>query len=446
MSRSRIVILGGGFSGAYCAQALEKKLKGADVEILLIDSHNYFIFYPLLVEAGTGSLEPRHAVISIRSFVKDAIFRMGTVIKIDPAANAVTYQLVGKETTDTIAYDHLVLAMGSVSNRPPIPGLREWGFDLKNLADAITLRDRAIQLLELADATPSETERRELLHFVVVGGNFTGVEVAGEFQVFLRQASRYYRNVKRDEIKFTLIERSERILNQLDDDLAYYAEDRLQKRGVRIIKFVTAKEIHRDRVVLTNGETLATRTLIWCAGIAQHPLLRATMLPADERGYILCERDTRVKGHDNIWGIGDCAVNPGPDGAAYPATAQHAVREGAHLARNLAHVLRGEPTVPCDIKFLGSLTPIGCRTAVAKILNIKLSGFIAWFVWRTVYLLKMPGWSRRFRVAADWTLDMFWRREYVQLGLHRRFEMPQAEKRPDGVAEEEFEVGGKKAA
>ena len=419
-ARKRIVILGSGFAGAYCAQKLESALRGLDAEVVLIDQRNYFIFFPLLVEAGTGSLEPRHAVVSIRAFLKDGNFRMGSVVSIDTAAQSVAYKLVGEERVDSLAYDHLVLALGSVTNLPPVPGLREFAFEIKNIGDAITLRDRAIQMLELADATTDPAERKAMLHFVVVGANFTGVEVAGEYLEFLAAASKLYRNVDRKDCQITLVERGDRILQALKPELSDFAIKALVRRGMRVVLNTSATEIGAHHAILSNGERLETRSVIWCAGVAAPPILKTLNLPTDPRGWLLCERDTRVKDFANIWGIGDCAVNPDAAGLGYPPTAQHAIREGEHCALNIARALRGEPTTPCDLTNMGSLAALGCRTGVAEIMGIKLSGFPAWFMWRTVYLMKMPGWSRRIRIAIDWTLDFLFKRTYVQLGLYRR--------------------------
>lgn len=416
--RKRIVILGGGFGGAYCAQALEKQLRD-DTEILLLDRHNYFVFYPLLVEAGTGGLEPRHAVVSIRAFLNRTRFRMAEVMEVDTSRRTVTYRMAGMETSETVGYDHLVVALGSVTRFPEVPGLSHHGFELKSLSDAVVLRDRAIQLLEAADALADAEKRRALLRFVVVGGNFTGVEVAGEFHVFLRQATRYYPNVRAEECSVVLVEIADRILPALDADLSRYALEKLRARGVDIRLRASVREVGPDSVTLDNGERVAAHTTIWCAGIAPSPLIGRLGLPTDDRGYILCDPDLRVRGMKNVWAIGDCAVNPGPDGRPYPATAQHAVRQGIHLAQNLARVLRGLPAVPCVLKNFGALAAIGCRTAVAKIFGMKLSGFPAWFLWRTVYLLKMPRVSRRLRIALDWTMDLLFTREYVELGVHR---------------------------
>ncbi|GAB4315758.1 MAG: FAD-dependent oxidoreductase [Candidatus Zixiibacteriota bacterium] len=419
MQKQRVVILGSGFGGAYCAQELERRTRDSELDILLIDRHNYFIFYPLLVEAGTGSLQPRHAVISIRSFLKRSTFRMAEVRAIDTSNQTVDYQIEGRPQVDRVGYDHLVLALGSVTKMPDVPGLADYGFEMKSLADAVALRDRAIRMLERAEATEDDDERRALLHFVVVGGNFTGAEVAGEFHDFLREASRRYRNVRATDCNVTLVELSDRILTAVDPDLSDYAIKKMRDRGMRVELNTTVTQVAEDHVVLQTGERLGTSTTIWCAGIAAPPIVQTTTLPTDKLGYILCEPDLRVRGTDNVWAIGDCAVNIDPDGTVYPPTAQHAVREGQHLARNLAAVRQGKSTTPLRYSSAGALAALGCRTGVAKVFGIKLSGFAAWFLWRTVYLLKMPGWSRRVRVALDWMMDLLFRRDYVELGLHR---------------------------
>lgn len=430
----RIVILGGGFGGAYCAQALRRRLRGLDAEVLLIDKQNYFVFYPLLVEAGTGSLEPRHAVVSLRAFLGDATFRMAEVTGVDPTAQRVFYRSCLDGQPGTVRYDHLVVALGSVTNLPPVPGLREHGFGIKSLADAVALRDRAIQMLELADAAEDAGRRRALLHFVVVGGNFTGVEVAGELTTFLRQATKTYRHLAPEDITVTLIELTGRILHPLGADLSAYALRQMERCGTRIVLNESVTCIRPHEVLLASGRTLATHTVVWCAGIAPNPLLADLSFPKDTRGYLLTERDLRVPGRANVWAIGDCAVNPGPDGAAYPATAQHAVQQAYHAAADIARVLRGRPTRPTAIASKGSLAAIGCRAGVAKVLGLKVSGFLAWWLYRTVYLLKMPGLARKVRIALDWTMDLLFPRDYVQLSVHRRREEMRAPAPPRETA------------
>jgi NADH dehydrogenase len=416
----RIVIVGGGFAGAYCAQTLERLLRRDEAEVVLLDRNNYFIFYPLLVEAGTGSLEPRHAVVSIRSFLRRTRFVMGEVVGADFDRQEIRYRMPETQGEERLQYDQLVLNPGSVTRVPNVPGLSGYGFEMKSLTDAVRMRDRAIQQLERASACDDAEDRRRLLHFVIVGANFTGVEVAGEFQVFLSRACRkHYPNLRPDDVTITLVELGTRILPALDEDLATYATERMRRRGIRVELGTTVSRVERDHVILGDGRRLDTETVIWCAGIAPSPLIEKLAVPTDARGYVECDRELRVRGFDDVWAIGDSSVNIGPDGSAYPATAQHAVRQGQHLAGNLVRVLRGEPPRPCDIRSAGSIAALGCRTGVAKVFGFKLSGFPAWFLWRTVYLMKMPGFARRIRIAIDWTMDLLFPRDAVQLGLAR---------------------------
>lgn len=414
----RVVILGGGFAGVYCARRLARLVRGAGVQVVVIDRRNYFVFTPLLVEAGTGSLEPRHTVVSIRSMIGAATFRLGEVAGLDAAAREVLVRVPELRRDERVRYDHCVIALGSVTRLPDVPGLREHGLQMKDAADAVRLRDRAIRLLELADATEDRAERRALLRLVVVGANFTGAEVAGEFDAFLREARRRYRNIAADDIKVTLVERSDRILEAIGPELGKYAAEKMRARGVEVLLNETVTKIEPGRVTLGGGGQVASHTVVWCAGIAPPPVLKSMGVPVDERGWMLCERDLRVKGFENLWGVGDCAVNTDGARKAYPATAQHGLREGEHCARNIARVLAGKPTTVCDLKDQGALAALGCRTGVARVWGVKVSGFPAWWLWRTVYLLKMPGIGRKIRVAMDWTLDLFFSRDYVQLGVH----------------------------
>ncbi len=420
----RVVVVGGGFGGAYLARELERELRRDEVELIVVDRHNHFVFTPLLVEAGTGGVEPRHAVVSLRRFVRRCRVLMAEVTDVDPEGAAIHYRLDGDGSDHTLSYDHLVLAPGSVTRMPPVDGLAEHGFEIKSLADAVDLRDRAIQLLELADATADPERQQELLHFVVVGGNYTGVEVAGEFHELLRTGARSYPHVDAGVVRTTLIELTDRILPALDRGLADYAADQLRRRGVEIRLEETVERVEPDQVALRGGGTLRTHTVIWAAGIAPSPLNERSGLPTDERGYLRCGADMRVEGQDRVWAIGDAAVNPDPDGDPYPPTAQHATRQGQALARNLVAVVRGREPRPRAIPDLGSLVMLGHRRAVAEVLGVRLSGFLAWWLYRTVYLSKMPGLGRKVRVALDWTLDLLSRPDLVQLGIGRGARRP----------------------
>jgi len=413
----KIVIIGGGFAGAYCAKTLMKKLRPGEAHVSLINTTNFFAFTPLLVEAGTGALEPRHAVVPLRRFTRGADLCMGEVIDIDFDRKQVTYENAMRQRRH-VQYDHLVIAPGSVTNLPDVPGLREYAFTLKSLGDAIALRDRAVGMLELAEDCDDPVLRRELLTFVVVGGSYTGVEVAGEFNDFLRSATRYYKNIEPNDIRIVLVEMQKHILGMLDPDLADYALQRLRYRGVEVHLEETASEIAPNHVNLKSHGRIDTQNVIWTAGIAPSPLLEKLDLPTDQRGYVLCDADLRVQRRQNLWAIGDCAVNIDPNGDPYPATAQHAVREGHQCAENIIHLLRGEDTQPLVYRSQGMLAPLGYHEGVARVFGFKIAGLAAWFLWRTIYLIKMPGPGRGLRVMLDWTLDWFFRRDYIQLGIH----------------------------
>ncbi len=415
---ARVVVLGGGFAGAYAAQELLRRARTGEIELTLVDRQNYFVFHPLLVEAGTGSLHPRHAVVGIRAFTgRGGRFLMAEVEGVDLDARTALLRVPLTGERLTLAYDQLVVALGSVTRRPSVPGLAEHAFELKRLADAVALRDRMVRLLEAAEACTEPEERRRLLHLVVVGASYTGAEVAGEFEVFLREATRSFPSIEPGECRVSLVELGERILPTLDPSLSRFAEEKLQKRGVALHLRESIEVLTPHGPRLASGATLDAATTIWCAGIAPSPLLGRLGLPRDERGFLETTPELAVPGAEGVWGVGDCAVNPDPSGQAYPATAQHAVREGRHVARNILARLRGEPETPLRFTALGSLAALGCRSGVARVFGVRIAGLPAWFLWRSVYLMKMPGLARKVRVALDWTLDLLFRREIVQLGL-----------------------------
>lgn len=416
--RRRVVIIGGGFGGAYAAQHLSRALPRPDWEVTLLDRNNFLLFYPLLVEAGVGNLEPRHVVVPIRKFMPRGDFRMAEVTEIDLDSQAVYYRVPTRDAVERLRFDHLILAPGSATKFPPVPGLREHGFELKSLSDSISLRDRGIRHLEIASSIADPAERAAYLRVVVVGSNFSGIEFAGEYQDFLVDLARSYPNLRRDEIRVTVVEYANRVLPALDEDLAAYARKQLERRGLEIRTNTTLTRVAAESCTLTTGETLPTRTVVWCAGIAPSPLLeRVRGLPRNRFGYIECEPTLRVAGRENVWAVGDSATVLGPDGKPYAATAQNASRQGTVAAENVVATIRGRPTRAFAFNPVGSLAALGCRTAVAKVFGFKLSGFLAWFLYRTVYLMKMPSWGRRVRIVLDWTVELFFRRDIAQIGL-----------------------------
>jgi len=419
-AKKRVVILGGGFGGAYCAQELRKRA-GDDVEITLLDRNNYLTFYPLLVEAGVGAVEPRHVVVPLRSFLPDGDFRMGEILGVDTERNQVKFQVIGCDETENLHYDHLVFALGSITKIPAnIPGLREYGFELKSLSDAVEFRDRGIRMLELANTMPDREDRRNLLRIIVVGANFTGIELAGEYQAFLTEASKSYRHVDASDIEVMVLEYADRILPAVDPKLAEWCHRTLTQRGLDIRTKHSVTEVGQDYAVLTTGERIATRTVVWAAGIAPSPMVALIPgLPTNQRGYIDCERDLRVKGLDNVWAIGDSATVFDENGKPYAATAQNASRQGPHCAKNILATMDGRATEPFNFKALGSFAAIGHRSAAADVMGRNVTGFLGWVMYRGAYLMKMPTFSMKLRLFMDWVLEFLLKSEIVQLGVHR---------------------------
>lgn len=420
--RKRIVILGGGFGGSYLAKELSKRRYGLDVDVVIIDRNNYFIFYPLLIEAGCGSIEPRHCTVPIREFAPKAELLMAEVSGLDIEQQRVHFQLVGDDHCRSIEYDHLVVALGSVTRVMPenvVSGVREHAFFVKHMSDAVTIRDRAVELLELANAIDDPEERRRLLHFVIVGGNVTGIEVVGELEVFVREASAHYRNVSDDDIMFSVYEFNKRLLAVLPENLSSWATRHLANRGIDIHTGAGIKEVHADHVVDSDGNVVPCSTVIWTAGISPSPALKQLDgLPLNKFGGLQCQSDYQVVDTNNIWGMGDCASVEGRDGKPMPPLAQIAIRQAPQVAANIAAVEKGRPTKPGSVELQGVLVPLGRHRGVAAIKGIRIHGFLAWAMWRAIYLLKTPRLGRRVSVLADWMLNAFFRKDYTQLGMN----------------------------
>lgn len=419
-AKRRVVIIGGGFGGAYAAQELSRRSSG-EFEVTLLDRNNYMLFYPLLVEAGVGAVEPRHVVVPLRKFLPRGDFRMAEVQRVDLERKQIEYHVIGCDDPELIHFDHLVFALGSVTKIPStIPGLREYGFELKSLVDAVELRDRAIRMLELANTMESAKDRRDLLRVIVVGANFTGIELAGEYHAFLTELSHDYPHVDESDIQMIVLEYADRILPAVDKKLADWCHETLTKRGVDIRTKTSISEVGEHHATLTTGERVATQTVIWAAGIAPSPMIAAIEgMPVNQKGYIECERDLRVKGYDNVWAIGDSATVFDANGKPYAATAQNASRQGPHVAKNIVNAMDGLPLKPFDFKVLGSFAAIGRRQAAAEVMGRNVPGFLGWVIYRGAYLMKMPTFAMKARLLMDWILEFFLHSTPVQLGVHR---------------------------
>ncbi len=417
----RIVILGGGFAAIATAQRLEKKLRPGEAELVLISRENFSLFTPMLPEVSSGALDTRHIVTPIRSQLRHTRFILADVSAIDIAARTVsfTHTLTGDD--DTISYDQLVIAIGAATSTFGLPGVAERVFALKTLEDAGILRNRFIWLLELADATPDDEERRRLLTLVVVGGGFTGVEAAGEMVELFRSVGRFYPNVRKQDVNIVLVEGGKTLLPGLPPRMGAYSERDLRRRGVTVITGDGVRLADDDGLVLQSGKRIETRTIIWSAGVRPRALEGSQALPRGKNGTILVAPDMSVPGFPGVWAIGDCAAIPNGNGGFYPPTAQHAIREGPVLADNIIATLRGRPTKPFRYTTLGMMASLGARKAVAELPgNRVLTGFLAWFLWRTYYLSRLPGLDRKLRVAFDWTLELLFPRDISELRVYTR--------------------------
>lgn len=414
---TRILILGGGFGGLEVARQLDRLLRAdPGVAITLVNRDNYFLYSPMLPEVAGSGVEAKHVISAMRAFFRKVAFRAGEVARIDLPSRTVTTIHAPTHRNHVIPFDHLVLALGSVTNFRGLPGVAEHALTFKSLGDAMVLRNRVIDLFEQADLEVDPETRRRFLSFVVAGGGFTGVELAAELADFCRAAARFYPNVKPGEARLRLIHHSERILPELGPELARYALDKLRAKGVDVLLETGIRSADADWVETTAGLRIPTRTLVWTAGITPNSLLQTLPCPKDSRGAIVVDQYLQVPGCPRVWALGDCALVRHPDtGTPYPPTAQHATREARTLAENLAATIRGGTRRRFRFRALGMFVSLGHRSAVAEIRGLRFSGFLAWWLWRTVYLAKLPRLERKVHVALDWTLDLVFPRDFAQL-------------------------------
>jgi NADH dehydrogenase len=429
----RVLILGGGFAGLEAAETLEKILSEKDcVDVDLISKDNYLVFTSMLGEVVSSSIEAKHVVIPLRECLKKTTFKELEVRNIDLDKKVVRgYHFHSHETFD-LEYDYLVIAMGAITGYHNVPGAEENSFPLKNLADAMVLRSHVIDMFESADLEKDPEVRRRLLTFAVVGGGYTGIEVAAELNDFVSFSRRFYKHVKADEVKVIVIDPGERIMHEMSEGLAEYGFKLLKKRGMEFRLKTRVAGVTKDSVEIQDGEKIETHTAIWAAGTSPQPVIAALPI-ADKRGRIEVNEFMEVAGYPGVWALGDCAQIPDPhSGKTYPPTAQHAIREGTRVARNVAAAVKGKDDDKRAFVFttMGMLAPLGHRSAVADIKGIKFSGFFAWLMWRAIYLGKLPGWDRKIRVAIDWFLDIFLPKDIVQM----KFLMKERHSPPDDAS------------
>lgn len=414
MKKTRILILGGGFGGLYAALEFERR-RDPSLEVTLVTQENFFLFTPMLHEVAASDLDLTNIVNPIRKLLRHVRTFVGEVQAVDLASRQVTVAHGFALHAHALEYDHLVLGLGSVTNFFGLPGLAERAVCMKTLRDAIDLRNRIIANLEEADTECARNDREPLLSFVVAGGGFAGVETIGSINDFLREALPYYPNLTPRMLRVVLVHPGEFVLPELGPELGRYASGQLRARGVEIHANTKVTGVTATEIALSDGARVPSFTLVWTAGTAPSPTLTRIDLPK-EKGKILVEPTLRVPGHPEVWALGDCALVPdvARAGSFHPPTAQHASREGAILARNVAAAVRGAPLVPFRFKTIGLLASIGRRTGVARIMGVNFSGFVAWWLWRTIYLSKLPGFEKKLRVALEWTLDIFFNKDFVQ--------------------------------
>jgi len=413
----RLVILGGGFGGVYAALSLEKIFRRDDsIEIVLLSDENFLLFTPMLPEVPSSSIEAKHIISPLRAFFCKVKFQNSEVRAINLERRTIVVSHCSACGERELEFDCLVLALGSVINFYGLPGVVENALPMKTLSDAMALRNHVIHVFEHADLEDDPRMRKAMLTFVVAGGGFAGTETVAELRDFAYPARRFYANINPEEVRVVLVHHGGRIMPEIGDRLANYALKKLRARGVEVLLNTGVKSATADWVELTDGQTIPTRTLVWTAGVSAHPLLARLPFARNKRGQIIVNSSLEVPGSTGVWALGDCAEIPNPrTGHPYPPTAQHAVREGKIVAQNIAAFVRGGRKREFMFRPLGVLASLGRRSAVAEICGLRFSGFFAWWLWRTIYLFKLPGLERKVRVAMDWTLDLFFHRDIVLL-------------------------------
>ena len=429
--RQKVVIVGGGFGGIYAALELDKWLfRHPDVDVTIVNRDNFFLFTPMLHEVAASDLDITNIVSPVRKLVSDVDFFDGDVEKVDLHRRVVTVSH-GDGHSHDLPYDHLVLSPGSVTNFFNLPGLEAKAITMKSLGDAIALRNRMIEQLEEAETECGAPDRDHLMTFVVAGGGFAGVETIAGMNDFVHQALRFYPHIPREKVRMILVHPGDVILPELSEKLGRYAQKKLEERGVEIRKKTKVSCVTPRGVCLSDGTEVNAATVIWTAGTQSNPLVKT--LPCKlEKGKVCVDEYLQVPGWPGVWALGDCALVPDPlTGGFHPPTAQHAIRQGRVLAHNIIAELRGTAKRRFSFRTIGQLASLGRRTGVAQVFGLQFSGFVAWWMWRTIYLMKLPRLEKRLRVALDWTWDLVFSKDLVKF-LSRRKEtisQPQEELR-----------------
>jgi NADH dehydrogenase len=413
---SRILIVGGGYIGMYAARHLERRLRDGH-EIVLVSPENHMTYQPFLPEVASGLIDPRAVVVPLRRVLRRTRLVLGEVERVDAGTRIAHVRLLDGRMHEE-PFDLAVVGAGSWSRTLPIPGLAEHAVGFKTLPEAIWLRNRVLAQLDIADGSDDAVERRAALGFVFVGAGFAGIEAIGELEDFARAALTTYRRPMAAEMRWVMIEATDRILPELDPRLAEYARERLRERGIEVRTDTRLASIEDGTVRLSDGSSVDADTVVWTAGVRPSPLPRQSGLPVDDRGRLRVDPTLRVVGVEGIWAAGDVAAVPDPDAPAglSPPTAQHALRQAKRLAENVAAAIEGRPPQPFRYRNKGMLCSLGHYRGVADPFGIRIRGFPAWFLHRTYHLLYMPTLARKVRIALDWTVALLFPRDIAQLG------------------------------
>lgn len=415
MKHTRILILGGGFGGAYTALHLDRLFaRDASVEVTLVSAENFLLFTPMLHEVAASALDPSDIVSPLRQMFRRVQLLEAEVQHIDLSARRVAVTYGPSRRARELEYDHLVIATGSEDNFFGKAELAARSLTMKTLTDAMFLRNRVIALLEDALLESDPQRRREMLTFVIAGGGFAGVEVIGALNDFLRSALRWYPTIRAEEIRLVLVHPKEVVLPELGEALGRYAQRKLIESGVEILLSNKVEGYSGGWVTMSEGEPISAATLIWTAGVKPGKIIEELAVPK-ENHRLKVNEFLALPESPEVWALGDCAsAIDSNTGKPFPTTAQHAVRQGRTVAYNIAAVLEGKPLKPFRFKMLGQLAAIGHRVGVAQIFGVRFSGLPAWFLWRSVYLLKLPRLQKKLQVALHWTADLFFSRDLIQ--------------------------------
>ena len=432
----RILVVGGGYVGLYTSMRLLKKLRAGEARVTVVDPRSYMTYQPFLPEAAAGAVSPRHVVVPLRRVLRGAEVVTARVTSIDHVNKTATVQPLEGEPF-VMEYDQLVMAVGSVSRTLPIPGLAEWATGFKTVEEAIQLRNRVLECLDIAESTHDQAVRERNLNFVVVGGGFAGTEALAELADMAIYARRYYPSIGADDMHFYLVEAADRILPEVGPEMGEWTVELLRKRGIDVRLNTRLESCVGGHIVLSDGTEFPTETLVWTAGVKANPMLAASGLPLDDRGRLKMTAALKVEGLQDAWGAGDGTAVPdltSDDGAMCAPNAQHAVRQSKVLADNIVAHLRGFPPKYYKHKYVGSVAGLGLYKGVANVYGVKVKGLPAWFMHRTYHVSRVPTFNRKMRVIADWTLALFFKREIVSLwSMHEPFNEFKDAAKPDEV-------------